>query len=167
MEVYATNSQAGMYFAMTTPKFDLITDHCFTFDYDMKKAHGLEVYIRKIDRVMAGRRVWQKKKGDGDNANWGTNGTTSINLKSTGFRSMTIDFVGIISSVDTIIRVANVKLEEGLCGNLTCADDEFSCASSGMCFSQLAVCNGSSECEDHSDEEPGLCGQYFLKIFKI
>ena len=158
MELLGNNAQSGLYVAMTTPEFDLITDHCLSFDYDIKTAHGLEVYVRTLDLVMAGRRVWQKKRISGANVHLDESGRASINLKSTGSQNMKIDIVGIISSTSTLIRVADVQLEEGLCGNLTCAGDEFLCVTSEKCVPLLAVCNGSSECGDGSDEEAGLCG---------
>ena len=160
MELLGNSAQSGLYVAMTTPEFDLATDQCLSFDYDIKTAHGLQVYIRTLELVMAGRRVWQKEKGSGANLHLSESGHASINLKSTGSQNMKIDIVGIISSTDTIIRVAYVKLEEGLCGNLTCAEDEFPCVTSEKCVPRVAVCNGSSECGDDSDEEATLCGKY-------
>ena len=43
-----------------------------------------------------------------------------------------------------------------------CGPDEFICLSDGQCQQQGARCNGAPECEDGSDEDGFMCGEYFI-----
>ena len=56
------------------------------------------------------------------------------------------------------------------CTEVTCAADEFRCASGTQCVDPYAQCNGVADCDDSSDETVELCGNvisYLLSYWLI
>jgi len=47
------------------------------------------------------------------------------------------------------------------CVEVTCAADEFRCATGTQCVDPYAQCNGVPDCDDGSDETVELCGMCF------
>jgi len=47
---------------------------------------------------------------------------------------------------------------------VTCAADEFRCASGAQCVDPYAQCNGVADCNDASDETVELCGKVSTSI---
>jgi len=45
------------------------------------------------------------------------------------------------------------------CVEVTCAANEFRCASGTQCVDPYAQCNGVADCDDASDETVELCGK--------
>jgi len=42
-------------------------------------------------------------------------------------------------------------------GEHTCPQENFACSDSNKCISKFWVCDGDNDCDDKSDENPGLC----------
>ena len=160
MEVFSASMRSGTYVAMTSPTFDASREYCLSFDFGLLEALNLEIYIRALDAVMAGKRIWQWQTSSRPISHQWLNGSALVNIIPNGNPNTKIDFVGIIGSEKTIIRLTNVVLREGLCVRVACAENEFSCSNSGQCVPRVAVCNGRSECGDESDEAAELCGTY-------
>ena len=142
------DSQSGIYVAMTTPPFDYTGDYCLSFDYDIREAHGLHVYMRALDLVMSGKLVWGKDNPNDIYVPWRANGSAFINLKLSGSRNNAIDFVGITGHQEnSTIRIANVTLGAGSCLNAICTEDGFPCMTGQSNDSQVEC--GSKGCEEH------------------
>jgi len=50
---------------------------------------------------------------------------------------------------------------------VTCAADEFLCASGTQCVDSYCHCNGVPDCDDGSDENVELCGKRLLIYLSI
>jgi len=50
---------------------------------------------------------------------------------------------------------------------VTCAADEFRCASGNQCVDPYCQCNGVADCDDASDETVELCGTYVTLPYSL
>ena len=164
MELVTEAAVAGMHVPMSTPEFNGSIRHCLLFDYDVMSAdrplsahkHSfLGVYLRTSSFVYTGRRLWFTN-------NTGKN-HVHIQIWPASTVITFIDFVGTIADPNsTVIQIANVKLQKGLCsptGNTVCKSNEFQCRNGRGCIPESLACDGIIDCMDESDELLPECGR--------
>ena len=151
--------------SMSTPLFSTNLTHCLTFDYNiyaseeslnLTNSPGLQVYIRSKHYMLSGQQIWSSVDVQ--------EGTARVSIWNNPLlRIAKLDFVGLIGdSGTTKINISNVIFENGTCDDISeiaCQVNEFRCRDRQECINVEAVCNGTSECSDRSDEEPPACGE--------
>ena len=154
-----------MYVSMSTPSFDIDVTSCFTFDYSIYASEetlnytntpGLQIYIRSKNYMLSGQQIWSftgLQKGAANVPLW--------NDQMPG--ESKLDFVALVGDPrSTTIDISNVVFRNEDCQNTTeveCQISQFRCRDRQECIIMQAVCNGTSECTDSSDEELPICGE--------
>ena len=161
MQIIADKYRSSrMYASMSTPSFSTILTHCITFDYAIVTSHtktALDIYIRSRHYMLSGSKIW---------GSLGTqNGTVSVPVWNDPLqRESQLDFIGVQMATGLLmIKISNVVFKTGNCENINeveCHDSEFRCRDRQKCITVEAMCNGTSECSDSSDEVPPACGEY-------
>ena len=165
MQVNTAAALDGMFVSMSTPSFDVNFTSCLTFDYNIDASEetvnhtntpGLQIYIRSKDYMLSGQLLW--------NSIGLQKGTANVSLWDDQMHGVSkLDFVALIGDpLTTTIDISNVKFRNGICQNTSeveCRTSQFRCRDRQECITMDAVCNGTSECADSSDEEPPICGE--------
>ena len=155
----------GMYVSMSTPHFDINVTSCLTFDYNIYASEGslnythtpgMKIYIRFKDYMLSGQLLWS--------SNGLKSGTASISLWDGQLSGVSnLDFVALIGDPrSTAVDISNVILRHDECPltlEVECQTSQFRCWDRQECITMEAVCNGTSECTDSSDEELPICGE--------
>ena len=171
MQVDTATARDGMYVSMSTPSFDINFTSCLTFDYSIDASEGslnytntpgLLLYIRSKDYMLSGQLLWSfigLQEGTANVSIW--------NDQMPGVSKL--DFVALIGDPrSTTVGISNVIWRNEDCQNTSeveCKTNQFRCRDRQECIIMEAVCNGSSECTDSSDEEPPICGELWRNIW--
>ena len=139
MELHSDDTTAGMHIPMISAEFEASHNYCFLFHYhvwmsEISRAQTrlpeLEIYISETSHVFSGRKVWGSN-GPGE-------GLVQIPVWSKPGAIYRISFVGIANNPrSTLIKVANVTLNQGECLSLDC--------DSSVCADEIYA--STSDCE--------------------
>ena len=146
-----------MYASMSTPSFSPNLTRCITFNYTIfHEKPILSLYIRSKHYMLSGRKIWSSSGSQ--------TGPTSVTVWNNTLQKETqLDFISVLMAIRfRKIVVSNVIFSIGKCENtseVVCLDSEFRCSDHQKCITVEAICNGTSECSDSSDEEPPVCGE--------
>ena len=159
VKLNATHSN-GWYTSLSTPSFSTNLTYCLTFDYIISGG-GLYIHIRSKDYAFSGGRIWSHT-GE-------LRGRRTINIPVWSDPSQgeaQLDFIGCHEGTE----LSNVIFKEGNCEGIIemeCLDSEFRCRNRQRCVPIEAMCNGTSECADSSDEEPPACGEFQSSLYGL
>ena len=163
----------GAYVVMSTPNFSTNLTYCLTFEYTIEVSEeylpyhttpGLQIYFRSEDYMLSGRKIW--------GATGLKEGTASVQIWNQPLRKVSqLDFVGLIGEIESSkIEVSNVFFTQGKCENMLeeeCRENEFQCYDRRECITLDALCNGTAECSDWSDEMPPTCGEFTNSLVEL
>ena len=140
---------------LNSPVNSLAGKRCLTFEYyieDTKKgeqAYLMVIVLGQNLPAVTGRKLWrsyatgkQTPKISIPESISGTNGSFS--------------FVSVMGDSLTKIALTRIKLLEESCKLNASGNCEFQC-DNGSCVTKQAICNGSAECDDESDEQYDVC----------
>ena len=151
------------YASMSTPSFSTNFTYCLTFDYHRKYGinHELYIHIRSKNYPFSGQETWRDKRyGPGQE-------TLNIPVWNDPLHGEArLDFIGL----GTGMEISNVKFIKANCENITemdCLVNDFQCRNRQQCVPLEAMCNGTSECVDSSDEETTACGEYPTRLCEL
>ena len=150
----------GFYTSLSTPSFSTNLTYCLTFDYNISGG-DLYIHIRSQDYALSGRQIW--------NYNDELRGRRTISIpvwSDPSHGEAQFDFIGCHEGTE----LSNVIFIEGNCEGIIemeCLDSEFQCRNRQRCVPMEAVCNGTSECADSSDEEPPACGEFQSSLYEL
>ena len=125
MTVDTSHAAVGQHVTMSSPPFDGQEYHCLSFDYKVwVSALGLidtpfprlEVYIRTSRHAYSGWMLWTSN-GTGE-------GHVQVTVQAQLGLTHRISFLGVVGNPDTtLIIVANIQLNKGICFTLDCAQE--------------------------------------------
>ena len=125
--IHVDHAAIGEHVPMSSPPFYGEGEYCLSFNYKVwVSALGLvnappprlELYIRTSRHVYSGWKLWTSNEtGEGH---------AHISFLATARTTYRISFVAVVGHVDTtLIRVANIRLDQGSCSCSDCIQETF------------------------------------------